>query len=105
MSNQSSTPGLSEVLGLDMNNRNINNEIEILKSRTIAQRVADRLDNLGAVPETGEPVSILRKPDGTPGVGPVLTTTLLAILPELGTLTGNRSRRWWERRWGRSRRG
>ncbi len=32
--------------------------------------------------------------EGVPGVGPVLTATLVADLPELASLSHNRSRRW-----------
>ena len=41
--NGQSSPQLTEMLGLETGNRNVANEVEIIKSRTIAQRVAQRL--------------------------------------------------------------
>src|SRR5690606_25569236 len=58
------TPQLSEMLGLAVTNRNVANEVEILKSRTIAGAVARRLMTEGVVPGTGEPLTVLEKRKG-----------------------------------------
>ncbi|NKN80675.1 hypothetical protein HF633_12980, partial [Weissella cibaria] len=50
---------LNELLGLSLVNRNILNEIEIIKSRMIATRVAEHLMRQRVNPETGTLLSIL----------------------------------------------
>lgn len=58
-----SNPQLSDMLGLQVDNRNIANEVEILKSRAIANAVAERLMSAGVVPGSGEPLTILEPRD------------------------------------------
>jgi len=53
--------------------------------RELAQTDSDLAHTIHESPVWREKDDLLRS---TPGVGPVLTTTLLANLPELGTLTG-----------------
>jgi transposase len=53
--------------------------------RELAQTDRDLAQAIRESPVWREKEKLLRS---TPGVGPVLTTTLLATLPELGTLTG-----------------
>ncbi len=53
--------------------------------RELAQTDSDLAHAIQESPVWREKDDLLRS---TPGVGPVLTTTLLANLPELGTLTG-----------------
>ena len=53
--------------------------------RELAQTDRDLAQAIRESPVWREKEALLRS---TPGVGPVLTTTLLATLPELGTLTG-----------------
>ena len=60
---QQSTPQLGELMGLSGAQNNIANEVEILKSRTIALGVADRLLDEQNVPGTGERLSILTPPE------------------------------------------
>ena len=57
---QQSTPQLGELLGFETSNRNVLNEIEILKSRAIALSVARRLLNTQTVPGTNQPLSVLQ---------------------------------------------
>ena len=64
VNSQQGTPQLSEMLGLAVTNRNVANEVEILKSRTIAGAVARRLMTEGVVPGTGEPLTVLEKRKG-----------------------------------------
>lgn len=61
---QQSAPQLGELLGLETGNRNINNEVEILKSRTNALRVADRLLERGRVIRGDSILTVLRDDDG-----------------------------------------
>lgn len=63
VSSQSSTPQLGQLLGIESGSRNIANEIEILKSRSIAQRVAERLQDIRNIPGTTEELSVLRPLD------------------------------------------
>jgi capsular exopolysaccharide synthesis family protein len=60
-----SGPQLGELMGLEGSNRNIANEIEIVKSRSIALRVANRLLQIHTVPGTDEQLSILRPDSGS----------------------------------------
>ena len=60
VNNQSSGPQLGQLLGIESGSRNIANEIEILKSRSIAQRVAHRLQDIAVIPGTTEPLTVLR---------------------------------------------
>lgn len=60
VTNQNSSPQLGQLLGLETGSRNIANEIEILKSRLIAQRVAGRLYDMRYVPGTQDPLTVLR---------------------------------------------
>lgn len=50
---------LGEMLGVQSDNRNIQNEIEIIRSRTLALQVADRLLLERVVPGSTEPLTIL----------------------------------------------
>ena len=63
VNNQQSNPQLGEMLGIQADNRNIANEVEILKSRTISGRVASRLTQSGVVPGSGQPLSVLQRDD------------------------------------------
>ena len=60
---QQSTPQLGELMGLSGAQNNIANEVEILKSRTIALGVADRLLDEQNVPGTSERLSVLEPPE------------------------------------------
>lgn len=60
VNNQSSGQQLGLMLGIESGSRNIANEIEILKSRSIAQRVARRLQDIEVVPATTAPLTVLR---------------------------------------------
>ena len=53
-------------MGLQMANKNVANEIEIIKSRTIALRVADALMDWETVPGTDEQLSALQAAPGDP---------------------------------------
>lgn len=65
INNESTTPQLGDLMGLQMTNKNVANEIEIIKSRTIALRVADALMDWQTVPGTDEQLSALRSvPEG-----------------------------------------
>jgi len=64
INNQSSTPQLGDILGLQMGNRNVANEIAIIRSRTIALRVADALIDGQTVPGTNTRLSVLRVQPG-----------------------------------------
>lgn len=67
VNSESSAPQLGDLLGLDKGFRNVLNEIEILKSRTIASRVAERLFDYPAPATEAEAFSVLAEPDdGTP---------------------------------------
>lgn len=66
VNNQQSGPQLSDLLGIEGSGRNVLNEIEILKSRTIAGRVAKQLLALGRIPGTNTPLPILEAPEGKP---------------------------------------
>jgi capsular exopolysaccharide synthesis family protein len=59
-----SNSGLGEILGLDTGNRKIANEIEIVKSYTLAERVARQLMREQVVPGTEAPFTILYDDDG-----------------------------------------
>lgn len=63
---QQQNPQLSDILGVQGSNRNIANEVEILRSRTIAMRVADRLMTYGMVPGSGERMSLLEHDEEVP---------------------------------------
>ncbi len=60
VNNQTSGPQIGQLLGIESGSRNIANEIEILKSRSIAQRVAGRLQDIQYVPGTTDPLTVLR---------------------------------------------
>lgn len=66
INNESTTPQLGELMGLQMANKNVANEIEIIKSRTIALRVADALMDWQTVPGTNERLSALSAAPGDP---------------------------------------
>jgi capsular exopolysaccharide synthesis family protein len=61
-----SGPQLGQLLGLETGNRNIANEIEILRSRTISMQVADRLILERRLPGAEEDFSVLEQKNGTP---------------------------------------
>lgn len=60
-----SSPQLGMLLGLDSGSK-VENEVHIMRSRTIAEAVARRLVQLGATPEGGQPFSVLEEVDGAP---------------------------------------
>lgn len=62
--NQQSNPQLTELLGVETGNRNIANEVEILRSRAIAMRVAEALQSQGAGAGEERPLSVLRVEQG-----------------------------------------
>lgn len=66
INSESTTPQLGELMGLQMANKNVANEIEIIKSRTIALRVADALMDWQTVPGTNERLSALNAEPGEP---------------------------------------
>ncbi len=69
ITSESSSPQLGQLLGLETANRKVANEIEIIKSRAIALRVADALLDWQTIPGTQIRLSILKSnPDQ-----PVLT--------------------------------
>jgi uncharacterized protein involved in exopolysaccharide biosynthesis len=72
INNQSSTPQLGEMLGLQQK-ANVVNEVEILKSRTIAGRVAAELMDQQYAPGTHKKLSILKTAPDT-----VLTERMVA---------------------------
>jgi polysaccharide biosynthesis transport protein len=60
INNESSSPPLADLIGMQMGgNRNVSNEIEIIKSRTIALRVADALMDWQTVPGSSQTLSVL----------------------------------------------
>lgn len=59
VNSQQNTPQLNEMLGLQVDNRNIANEVEILKSRAIAHAVAKRLLAESIIPGSGEKLTVL----------------------------------------------
>jgi transposase len=61
----------------------------ILGRQAALKRVCDRLDKRLAelIAEHDDLVDLSRRLQSVPGVGPVLATTLIALLPELGALT------------------
>lgn len=65
---QQTNPALGEMLGFDTFNRNVANEIEIIKSRTIALGVARQLIDFERVSGTGELLSVLEDNEGN---GPI----------------------------------
>jgi capsular exopolysaccharide synthesis family protein len=66
VSNQGSSPQLGQLLGLETGSRNISNEIEILRSRRISERVAERLLDLRYLPGSTEALSVLRHDEDEP---------------------------------------
>ena len=63
INSQQSAPHLSEMLGIQPENRNIANEVEILRSRRIARRVAQNVMDQKYVPGTDTLLSILKLPE------------------------------------------
>ena len=63
---QSSTPQLGDLFGFDQGFRNVLNEIEILKSRTIATRVAERLFERPPADNEEDAYQVLAEPDDEP---------------------------------------
>ncbi|HET6568258.1 MAG TPA: polysaccharide biosynthesis tyrosine autokinase, partial [Rhodothermales bacterium] len=63
VNSQQTSPQLGELLGLQGANRNIANEVEILKSRTIAHSVAQQITDMRTVPGTDEMFTILEHDD------------------------------------------
>jgi capsular exopolysaccharide synthesis family protein len=61
-----SGPQLGQLLGLETGNRNIANEIEILRSRAISMQVADRLLQERRLPEAEEDFVVLVPANGQP---------------------------------------
>lgn len=60
-----STPQLGMLLGLD-GGSTVENEVHIMRSRTIAEAVATRLIQLRVTPEGGKPLTVLEEVDGVP---------------------------------------
>ncbi|NNE34488.1 MAG: polysaccharide biosynthesis tyrosine autokinase [Rhodothermales bacterium] len=66
VNSENSSPQLGDLFGLDKGFRNVLNEIEILKSRTIAYRVAERLFELPTPASEEEAFDVLAEPDEGP---------------------------------------
>ncbi len=60
---EQSAPQLGELMGLEGGRNDVANEVEILKSRTIARGVAGRLMEQRYVPGTNEPLTVLLNED------------------------------------------
>jgi tyrosine-protein kinase Etk/Wzc len=65
INDETGTPQLGELLGIQTTNRNVSNEVEILKSRTIAMRVADALLRWQDIPGSASSLTVLG--DSEPG--------------------------------------
>lgn len=60
-----SSPQLGMLLGLDSGSK-VENEVHIMRSRTIAEAVASQIFQLQVTPEGGQPFSVLEEVDGMP---------------------------------------